>query len=228
MERIIFCDYSDSFLEPFQDTFGPGTLGSWGATPGTVDIEVRQQDIRQVIGDNYCYVSPANSYLYFDGGVDYYYGQMFPKLQADAQEAVKKYRYQDQRDQYYLPLGSAMLVPVVHKKPQYQANFVVACPTMTLPQDIRGTRLPYWAFYAGLVTVQKYNTVVRRGRVHGLGPIKTLVCPAFGTGCGNIPYQESAQQMKQAYQDLQLQTGFQVPDSYPDDPMSFIRKYPLE
>lgn len=95
---------------------------------------------------------------------------------------------------HYLPIGSALMVPV--EDINDVKKYVVACPTMFRPQDINGTRNVYYAFLAGLALIDKHNS-----RVKDSEKIRTLVCPGLGTGYGKLSYEESAKQIREAFID---------------------------
>ncbi len=189
MEYIIFCDIHQEFEEAIQKEFANVS------TP--IKIKAVADDISKLRGSNICYFSPANSFLFFNGGVDAIYWNMFRQLQKIAQRQIKKYNHKTTLGRYYLPIGSAMMVLVQDEQtPQYLYNYVVACPTMFQPQDIRGTKNVYWAFLAGLAEVERYNQACPQGK-----EIKVLIVPGLGTGYGKMTFEESAQQIKQAFLD---------------------------
>lgn len=196
MNKIVFCDLDKSFIDLIDVTFGKNYRG--------INIETHHGDVKQLFGDNIGYISPANSFLFFDGGIDAVYGRMFPKLQNDAQELVKQFGYTRtlkkygnvenlhfMKEEYYLPVGSSLIVPVENVMSRTKWNYIVACPTMYLPQKIKGTNNPYYATLAGLYAVNKYNK-----SVSDFMQIKTLICPGMGTGVGGIPFGESIKQIK--------------------------------
>ncbi len=191
MNKIIFCDRTNNFSNAITENFSQKFTINHSS-----HFEIRKYtgDIQDLVGNNYCYFSPANSFLFFDGGVDKVYWRMFPKLQKTAQKLLKNYDMKTSLGRNYLPIGSSLMVPVEDLMQKYTNNYVVACPTMFRPQDIRGTRNVYYAFLAGIALIEKYN------RLNG-DVIDTLVCPGLGTGYGKISFEESAKQIKEAFTD---------------------------
>lgn len=107
---------------------------------------------------------------------------MFPSLQNNAQQLVKKYGYllpineygYSKESKYYLPVGSAMIVPVEYKFSKVDKNYLIASPTMFLPRD---TKNVYYSFYVVLSVIYKFNKSSNDDE-----KIKTIVCPGLGTG----------------------------------------------
>ncbi len=208
MNKIIFCDrtseFSEAITQEFSDKFVINNRKS---------IEIRKYtgDIQNLTGNNYAYFSPANSFLFFDGGVDKVYWKMFRDLQKSAQKLLLKYHKKTTLGRNYLPIGSSLIVEVDDQKNQY----VIACPTMFRPQDIRGTRNVYYAFLAGLRVIDKYNSSINVDK-----QIRTLVCPGLGTGYGKMTFQDSAKQIKEAFVDY-LSNNLQIKDKL-DDIIAYI------
>ena len=209
MENIIFCDKNTEFQESI--------LKEFSNIRNKYKIKTLTGDISKIRDSNICYFSPANSFLFFNGGVDAVYWNIFRDLQKTAQNQIKKYNHKTVLGRYYLPIGSAMMISVKDDlNPKFKYNYVVACPTMFRPQDVRGTRNVYWAFLAGLEEVIRYNQSVSKGK-----QIKTLVVPGLGTGYGKMTFQESAQQIREAFQNIsQAKTTkfLQDPTIYWDEP----------
>ncbi len=157
--------------------------------------------------------------MYFRGGIDYYYAKMFPKLQETAQKNIKQYDYKNENDEYFIPVGSSVLVPVYSKAANlnvtYDNNFVVACPTMYTSMNVSDTINAYSAFFAGLCCIEKYNNFVGKG-----GYIKTLVCPGLCTGVGRLSADDSIKQIISAYTDFCK--GKHLKDKFARDPFSYI------
>ena len=189
MNKIIFCDKTNEFCHTITQEFTDKIIIN---NKRSIEIKKYTGDIRELNDNNYGYFSPANSFLFFDGGVDKVYWKMFPNLQKSAQKLIRKYPMKTTLGRNYLPIGSALMIKVESNKNQY----VVACPTMFRPQDIRGTRNVYYAFLAGLALIDKYNKSVSIGE-----QIQTLVCPGLGTGYGKMTFEESVKQIKEAFID---------------------------
>lgn len=156
-------------------------------------------------GGAVAYVSPANSVGWMDGGIDEVYSKMFPNIQTQVQDAIKKYNNKNTRGYYQLPVGSALLI-----EPQPR-QFLICAPTMWKPEIIVDQpdqfNNAYWAFRAVLALTDKYN---KRNKP----PLTTIVCPGLCTGCGQIPFDESARQIIKAFND---HDAIHYADDKPDD-----------
>lgn len=128
-------------------------------------------------------VSPANSFGFMDGGIDLAYRRYFGMdLQSRVQAKIK--------DEFFgeLPVGQATVVPTGHEAFPY----LVAAPTMRIPDQIGDTVNVYLAFRAALLAVLAHN-----GRAPTL--IKSIRVPGLGTGIGAMPLARAARQMHAAY-----------------------------
>jgi O-acetyl-ADP-ribose deacetylase (regulator of RNase III) len=86
-------------------------------------------------------------------------------------------------------VGTCLLLPTGHAG----HPFVAHAPTMRVPMNISGSDHVYLATWAVLTTIHRHN----RGSDK---PIRKLVCPAFGTGTGGVPFLEAGIQMRVAYE----------------------------
>ena len=110
------------------------------------------------------------------GGVDRAIDSFFSgRAQTSVQDAVRKEFFNE------LPVGSAVVVRPLPQKP-----ILIYAPTMRVPGNIQGTINAYLAMRAILSAATKEN-------------IKSLACPALGTGVGGIAPEDAADQMYQAY-----------------------------
>lgn len=212
VEKVIFTDVDQSFMYSVRQQLPAMRLQV--SKKNVVMVEATCQDIRQFKIPNCAYVSPANSFLYFDGGIDLYYGKMFPLLQRDAQQYMLKYPYR-LKNRPILPVGSALVVPVKHK--EVSNNYIVATPTMTEPQVLEGeeVRYVYWSVLAMLIVVHKYNTHCQADQ-----RIKTIIIPGMGTGCGDVSYGDSVKLILEAFADFLKREN--ISDEAPDDPNLFL------
>lgn len=190
LDKIIFCDRTNEFSDVIVEEFSNYSF----KINRKLNIRKYTGDIKDLQGDNYCYFSPANSFLFFDGGVDKIYWKMFKELQKVAQKKLSEYPMKTTLGRNYLPIGSALMISVNNEK--YNNNYVIACPTMFRPQDIRGTQNVYYAFLAGINLIDKYNKYVSDEK-----KIRTLVVPGLGTGYGKMTFEDSAKQIKKAFID---------------------------
>lgn len=144
-------------------------------------VEVLEGDLLGLDCD--ALVSPANSFGYMDGGVekhiDDYYG-------GEAQRAVLARI----AERYYgeLPVGSAAIIEMATRR----FPFLVTSPTMRVPGCVGGTINAYLAMRAAFAAVLDHN----RG---GTRRIESVAVPGLGTGVGGMTPDESARQMRAAY-----------------------------
>ena len=218
LDKIVFFDRNNDFIREVEKNLGQSIkIGS-----KTVVLEYTNCDVREFKENNVAFVSPANSFLLFNGGIDHFYGQMFPKLEADARQKIRNYPKITAQNQHYLPVGSAMVLPVLYnsRKKCYrglQNIYVIASPTMYRPKRIVGTLHPYWCFLATLRVLEKFN----RHLVDKNKCLKTLLVPGLGTGCGEITSGDASSQIKDAI------LRFNSPqvdnfDECPDDPIVYL------
>ena len=135
--------------------------------------DVRTSDVRTA------YVSPANSLLYMDGGVDKAYSQaMFPGVQGCLQSTAQAYCRRNRLGQPYVPIGCALAVEVSAGK-----TWLIAAPTMWSPQDVSATNNAYHATRAALICADS---------IPGL---QQLVIPAMCCGYGKMDPTQAALQV---------------------------------
>lgn len=159
---------------------------------GNMRVSHEVIDVRTIPKKGTAFVSPSNSLLFFDGGIDYVYSRkMFPCLERKARMMVKELCLKTALGRFYLPVGSSMVVQVE------ESTCVVCAPTMFLPHDVSSTRNAYHAFMAALCAFRKY-----RGVGDG-GGVCRLACPALCTGYGKMSVEDAAQQMYEAYCDFE-------------------------
>ena len=130
------------------------------------------------------FMSPANSLGFLDGGLDAAYMKMFPDIQKKVQDKIRTLGKTTALGRYYLPIGSAIVVPV-------QNNCtLVSAPTMFLPHDVSLTNNAYHAMMATFMAFHKY------------GKCKYLIATGLCCGYGKMDPVVSAKQIRQAYDDF--------------------------
>lgn len=172
--RLILIDRKDSLVEEWRRMFAD-----------CPEVEVLAGDYFQRPAD--AIVSPANSFGIMDGGLDLAIRDTLGfSVQTRIQEVIlAKYHGE-------LPVGSAEVVPT--DEPRWK--YMVAAPTMRIPEPVPFTLNAYLAFRAILVAVENFN------RAAGGRPIDSLVCCGLGTGIGKVSAAKCARQMRAAYQCL--------------------------
>ena len=146
------------------------------------DVEVCKGDICRVACD--AVVSPANSFGFMDGGLDYALSERFGwDLQKRLQAAIM------QRPLGELLVGEAIIV----ETRDAEVPWLVSAPTMRVPMRLRQSINAYLAMKAILTSV----------RAHQRQPkIEVVAVPGLGTGCGRLPASTAARQMKVAYEEV--------------------------
>jgi O-acetyl-ADP-ribose deacetylase (regulator of RNase III) len=146
--------------------------------------------VEAIVGDYFqrpadALVSPANSFGIMDGGLDLAIrDQLGFSVESRIQQAILEKHHGE------LPVGCAEIVAT--NDPRWR--YLVAAPTMRVPEPIPFTINAYLAFRAILVAVENFNK--------GLGKreIDSLVCCGLGTGIGKVSANKCAMQMRMAYQ----------------------------
>ena len=146
------------------------------------EIEVLTGDYFQQSAD--AIVSPANSFGIMDGGLDLAIrNELGFQVETDTQEViVNKYHGE-------MPIGSAEIINTNHSK----WSFIIAAPTMRIPENIAFTLNAYIAFRAILIAINSFNESEPNKA------IKSLVCAGLGTGIGSMEPVKCAAQMRAAY-----------------------------
>lgn len=161
--ELIFCDINKGLVDEFQkhlSSFGKVIHGS------IVDLEVD------------AIVSPANSFGFMDGGIDYVYSQHFGwDVQKKLQERIKT-EFNGE-----LLVGQATEIETKNSKIPY----VISAPTMRVPMDARGT------VNAFLATKAVLNLLTNRN-----DKIKSVAFPGLCTGVGMMSFDTCAIQMREA------------------------------
>jgi len=137
-------------------------------------------------------VSPANSFGIMDGGLDL---AIRDEIGFGVERAVQKViveRYHGE-----LPVGCAEIVETNHPRWKY----LIAAPTMRVPEPIPFTINAYLAFRAVLVAAENLN------KKSGRREIDSLVCCGLGTGIGGVSALKCARQMRAAYQTMKAPAG---------------------
>jgi O-acetyl-ADP-ribose deacetylase (regulator of RNase III) len=154
------------------------------------NIQVSCANIKTLPRECVTYVSPANSLGFMDGGIDWVLSrEMFYGLQDIVQRRIERIGLQTVLGRYYLPVGSACIVPTGRRN-----SWLICAPTMFLPHDVSGTRNAYWSFLAALVLHEQW--------CQKTGVQTTLIATSHCCGYGCMSAAESARQMMEAYSDF--------------------------
>jgi O-acetyl-ADP-ribose deacetylase (regulator of RNase III) len=131
-------------------------------------------------------VSPANSFGFMDGGVDYVISERLGWDLQDKLQAIIKALPEGE-----LLVGKALTVETGDVKVPY----LISAPTMRIPTNfnIPTSVNAYLAMKATLIEARKHDK------------IQTVAIPGFCTGCGKMNHEIAARQMYQAF--LEIEKG---------------------
>jgi len=119
-------------------------------------------------------ISPANSFGFMDGGVDWAYLQFFGiELQRRLQMVIRLQKFQE------LLVGAAVAVPTYHEA----IPFLIAAPTMRVPKIIDDPADIMLATRAAIRVATDFR-------------FSHIVMPGIGTGCGRVAPDIAARAMR--------------------------------
>jgi O-acetyl-ADP-ribose deacetylase (regulator of RNase III) len=119
-------------------------------------------------------VSPANSFGFMDGGVDYAYSMFFGwELQAEVQRRIWHERFSE------LLVGQAIAVATKHPI----IPMLIVAPTMRVPKAILDPADVMLATRAAVRIAKEFS-------------IDSIVFPGMGTGCGQVRFDVAALAMR--------------------------------
>ena len=169
----------------------------------TAMVIVENINIKDVPTDQTCFVSPANSLGFMDGGIDLVLSrEIMPGIEQKVKKCIQQLNVISSMGRPYLPIGSVITVP-------HDLNtHLIVTPTMFLPHDVRGTQNAYWSFFAALKMWRKLCTQKNKKF--------NLVVTSHCCGVGRMPGRESAEQMKRAYDDFIQGKGPQIIKEFED------------
>jgi O-acetyl-ADP-ribose deacetylase (regulator of RNase III) len=145
-------------------------------------VEVLEGDLLDLECD--ALVSPANSFTYMDGGIDQHIDRFYEGQAQRAALARIAERFYGE-----LPVGVATIIEMASRR----FPFLIVAPTMRVPgDDLSGTINVYLAMRAALAAVLDHN-------LGGTRRIGSVAVPGLGTGVGGMAPEESAVQMRAAY-----------------------------
>ena len=143
-------------------------------------------------------VSPANSFGFMDGGLDYALSEYFGwDLQETLQQRIK------QKHNGELLVGTAEIL----ETGKSEIPYLISAPTMRVPMGIKDTMNPYLATKAVFIAIDEFNSNDQR--------IHSVLLPSMGTGVGEIPFDVAARQMRAGYEDIVLRRN-QFPKDFGD------------
>ena len=134
-------------------------------------------------------ISPANSFGFMDGGIDFVYSEYFGWGIGDK---LREHLWQNYKGE--LLVGQAVVIdmrttnsksPLIIQRVN-RTPYLISAPTMRVPMNISNTVNAYLAFTAALRVAKEYN-------------FKSILCPGLGTAIGKMPFDICAVQMYEAY-----------------------------
>ena len=178
IERLYLIDRDPELVAAWQDVFAdfPEVQAECG------DYFQRDAEIM---------VSPANSFGFMDGGLDY---AIRERLGTKVEEQLQRQII----DQYHgeLPIGHCLLIKTGH----HQWPVLASIPTMRVPSLIHDTLNVYYAFRALLLASTNSSQA-----------FTNVVCPGLGTGIGGMSARSCAGQMSFAYK--QFKAAASIPSA---------------
>lgn len=139
-----------------------------------------------------CYVSPANSFGFLDGGIDNKIRKMYENRKIDIQSTVQDYIIKEFDGE--LLVGQAIYFPIWDMNSPKVPDLIVA-PTMRVPMSLENDSVNVYlaarAIFLKIKTLKALNT----------SRIKSVSISGLGTGIGQFPYDLCAKQMRKAYDD---------------------------
>lgn len=150
---------------------------------GMRDVSIVKADIVTVDCD--AIVSPANSFGFMDGGLDYHLSNYLGwDLQDRLQERIKELPEGE------LLVGKSLVIETNHAK----IPFLISAPTMRVPMsfNIATSVNAYLAMKAILIAAINNEKIT------------TVAIPGLCTGCGKMPVHIASKQMFMAYSEIIL------------------------
>lgn len=170
--KIILADFSERLVEAWSEFFGKEE-----------NITIIQADITTLKCD--AVVSPANSFGFMDGGLDYALSERFGwDLEKKLQEQIKE-----------LPEGELLVgQSILMETGDVDVPFLISAPTMRIPTNfnIDTSVNAYLAMKAILIRAKSEEK------------IQSVAIPGLCTGVGRMQPIIAARQMFQAYKEIVL------------------------
>lgn len=141
-------------------------------------VTVTKQDIMSI--DAEAVVSPANSFGFMTGGIDLHYKNYFG--QAIEDDLRKRIALEFNHE---LLVGQATSVKIFNPPQIAKYKYVIAAPTMRVPENVSHTINAFLAAKAALIEAKEIG-------------VESVVFPGMGTGTGGMLPQDCAKQINAA------------------------------
>ncbi len=175
--KLIFCDLNEDLIKSWEKSLGKDP-----------NIKIYYGSIFDIECDGI--VSPANSFGFMDGGLDYQISKFFGWHVQERLQNIIKRKYHGE-----LLVGCAEIVKTDHER----IGHVISAPTMRVPLILKNSVNVYLATRAVLLLI-KFGTFQDGSLVKE--KVKSVAFPGMGTGVGRLPYDVCAIQMKRAVEDI--------------------------
>ncbi len=188
-------------------------IGKGGPRPVRISLCDRSEDVARALGCHFrdaddaevlagdlldldcdALVSPTNSFGDMSGGID----RSIDLFYDGAAQRLAMGRIAE-RFRGELPVGSATILEMGTSR----FGHLILAPTMRVPSRVSGTLNAYLAMRAALSAVLDHNAASPR-------PIRSVAIPGLGTGVGGMTPDESARQMRAAYDMILLEGWKQI------------------
>ena len=154
-------------------------FNAWKLLCGHHDsVIVTRQDIMSIEAD--ALVSPSNSFGFMTGGIDLHYKNYFGQTIED--DLRKKIGLEFNHE---LLIGQATSVKVFNPPSLVKYKYMIAAPTMRVPENVSHTINTFLAFKAALIEALRIG-------------ISSIVFPGLGTGTGCMLPKDCAKQVNAA------------------------------
>jgi len=168
---LVLCDIDEKLIEELKNQFN-----------GKNRVQILLGNLLEQEGD--AVVSPANSYGFMDGGLDFllcdYFGE---SIQERVQKAIRE------KHDGVLSVGNAEIVETRDERFPY----LICAPTMYVPQALGKSLNPYMAVKAVFSAVVEFNK-------HNQTKINLICMSGLGTGVGKMPADVVSKQIRIAYE----------------------------
>jgi O-acetyl-ADP-ribose deacetylase (regulator of RNase III) len=171
--QISFCDMNSDVIHALASSFMSIKM-----------VEILQGNILHLHSD--ALVSPANSFGDMGGGLDKAIDDFYKrKAQPLVKTAIAEQFFGE------IPVG----VAIVLEMKTTQFPFLIVSPTMRIPGSVQATINAYLSMRALLVAILQHNR-------HHSHKIQTVAIPGLCSGIGGMSPDQSAQQMRKAYDNV--------------------------
>lgn len=159
------------------------------------NVEVIYQKIQEIEKEDTIFVSPSNSLVRMEGGIDFIMSrQMFPKIDKKVQRYVKKMGIISRRGDFVLPVGSSLFV-----EDKKSSSGIIVSPTMYNSSNIGHTENAYISCLSALILFEQVNEYRKS---MGKKEFERIVITSHCCGNGGMSVRNSVKQMIKAYEDF--------------------------